>query len=186
VNKHLLTAVTSGIVLMALGAEGCRSKPTAKPVDRPVVAVQPPALVRAWKAKLDLRGQSVRDLHLSDEFLFVYTGGREVYVFDRASGTRVNLARLNGRPGGAPVVTETNVIYPTESTLEIYDKRGRFVRSIEVGNTIRTGIVATGDRIALGVDQAGRGRVLFIDVTKPYRDITPIQTTRGLSATPAA
>ena len=184
-NKHLLTAV-SATVLMAVGASGCRSKPTPPPVERPVVAVEPPALVRAWKAKLDLRGQRVHQLHLSDEFVFVYTGGREVYVFDRASGTRVNLARLNGRPTHPPVVTEDNVVYPTDSTLEVYDKRGRFVRSVAVGNTIRTGVVQSGDRLALGVDHDGRGRVLFVDVTKPYRDVTPIQTARAISAAPAS
>ncbi|HEV7300443.1 MAG TPA: PQQ-binding-like beta-propeller repeat protein [Tepidisphaeraceae bacterium] len=184
-NKHLSTVV-SGIVLLALGAAGCanRPEPQAAP-ERPVVPVNPPALIREWRAPLDLGDNRVTQLHLSDDYLFVYTNSNTTYTFDRKSGTRVFVTRLNGRPQHAPVVLTDLIVYPTASTLEVYNRRGRFVRSVALGHTIRTGAVVAANRVVVGVDVNRRGRVLFVDVTQPYPDVTPILTMGGLTAQPA-
>lgn len=184
-NKHLV--VLSSLTLAAaitLGV-GCKSRnATVRKAERPVVEVQPPQLVRTWKADLNLKNDKVRELHLSDEYLFALTDDNYSYVFDRASGSKVHVSKINGRPG-APVVMKDFVVYPTESHLEVFNRSGRFVRSINLDNTRRTDAVTAAGRVIVGVDIAARGRVLFVDITKPGNDVAPILTAGALTAKPA-
>ncbi len=185
-NKHLVYCLASLSLasFLAVGNIGCRTTKAAPKVERQVVPVDPPKLVRTWKATLDLRGDKVRELYTTDEYLFVLTNDNYSYVFDRASGTRVHVSKINGRVR-PPVVLKDQIVYPTDSTLEVFSRNGRFERSVNIGNTIRTGAVTAAGRVVVGVDQDGRGRALFVNVATPGNDIAPILTMGALTAKPA-
>lgn len=151
------------------------------------VPVNPPKLVRSWKVQLPLsEGVTVKKLHLTDNLLFAYTSNDIAYVFNRDSGSQLFTLRINNGNPREPIVTNDYIAIPTESTLEVFNLRGQLQRSIKLGHTSQTGAVVAAGRLAMGVDVAGRGRVLFIDPTKPYNDITPILTMGGLQSRPTA
>jgi outer membrane protein assembly factor BamB len=187
VNKHLvvLSYLTLATAAIATGLIGCKSRPPAsRPEARPVDIIQPPALARTWKASLDLRNDRIRDLYLADDYLFVITKANYSYVFDRKSGTKVHISKINGTPK-VPVVMDDFIIYPTESHLQVFNRNGRFVRRIDLGYTARTNAVTAAGRVVIGADVAGHGRVLFVDVTKPGNDVAEVMTSGALSSSPA-
>jgi hypothetical protein len=183
VLKQAVAAVAA-IASISLALGGCAGKTPPKAKAPVIAAITPPALARTWKATLDLRNQTITSLHVVDEYLFAYTSDNRSYVFQRDGGTRVHISKINGEPK-APVVMKDYIVYPTNKSLEIFNRDGRFVRSISLGSTPRTGAVTAADRVVIGVDVNGRGQALFIDVSKPGNDITPILTMGALSATPA-
>jgi outer membrane protein assembly factor BamB len=187
VKGILSIALLGGVVTAAAMLAGCGGRAeNAAPVSSGFVPINPPALLRAWKVNLGLSaGVTVEALHLTDEYLFAYASDDRVYAFDRNSGSQLFSMKVGHGSPRAPVVTRDQIVIPSESTLEVFDRRGRFVRSINLGYTTRTDAVFAAGRIAIGVDTAGRGRMLFIDPTKQYPDVTPILTMGGLNGRPA-
>src|SRR6266540_3925741 len=80
VSKHLVC------LLIALSfAGGCRP-PTGGGPKSPITALPAGSFARQWAAKLDLKNDPVRELHLEGDRVFVYTRGNQSYVISRAGG----------------------------------------------------------------------------------------------------
>jgi hypothetical protein len=178
-------ATVAGIASISLAIGGCTHKAPPAAKGPTIAIITPPALARTWEANLKLRNNNtITALHVVDQYLFAYTSDNQSFVFDRNAGTRVHISRINGQPK-TPVVMKDFIVYPTNKSLEIYNRQGRFVRSIDLGSTPRTGAVTAAGRVAIGIDSKGRGEVLFVDVSKQGGAITSIMTMGALTSTPA-
>lgn len=187
VKGFFSAALLCGVAAVAVGpVAGCGGKGEQVAPSSGYVPVNPPALVRAWKVQLPLpAGVTVRSLHLTDDYLFAYTSQDRVFGFDRASGSQAFTMQVNNGNLHEPLVTKDQIVIPTESTLEVFSRRGKLVRSVKLGYSTRTGAVLAAGRVAVGVDTASRGRMLFVDTTIQYPTIKPILTMGGLNGRPA-
>jgi outer membrane protein assembly factor BamB len=184
-SSSVLAVACLGLVV-SVGAVGCHGKKPPKQADAMLVPVQPPALMRAWKYDLRLRDQTLTNLYATDDYVFAITSGRQVHVFDRASGSQAFVNQVGARIGAAPIVMKDHIVYPGASTLEIYNRAGKFQRSIDLGGTVRAGAVQAAGRVIVGIDKAGTGRLLFVDVANhPGGSITEILTVGALPGKPA-
>lgn len=183
-NKQLMCWMI-GIVAMA---GGCESWSRQSPTDK-IVPIAPENFVRQWSADLPLERSSVEALHVRNEAIFIYSTGHMAYVLDRASGTLLHIDPVtSGRTQLLPpVVLEDEIVYPTNAVLEVYDKSGKKLRSIDLESSIRSPAVGSGKNIYIGIDYENGGRIRKIDIERTL-STTPrweLMTFGGLSAAPA-
>ena len=178
--KNLVLA----IVGVSLALAGCAKK---APPPR-IVEVPAQSFTRAWTAELQSKHNPVERLYVREDLVFIYTHDRVVYVLDR-NGGQLRHADFVVRPGSQllpPVVLATEIIYPATSTLEVYDRRGSKVRTINVGSPLRSGAIGAGRNIYVGTDASNGGRIAAIDLDRPYDPVRwELMTLGGLSAAPA-
>jgi hypothetical protein len=113
-------------------------------------------------------------------------------VLDRESGVRKFVVQLSagGVKARPPVVLKDYVVFPTISTMEVYDRQGKQHRSVQTpGMALRSGAVGLGTRVYFGADDPNGGRVVCLDLAGSiYQDrsiLWTLQTLSGISATPA-
>src|SRR5207248_6530853 len=131
-----------------------RSKPATAEVPMPVPANN---CVRQWANDLKLVKDSVASLHLREENIFVYTKSNLVYAIGRTGGDLKYLAQpqVSGGVLRAPLVLGDRVIFPSGSTIEVFNNRGRQLRTISLEKSVRSGAVGIGNIIYVGLDHPG-------------------------------
>src|SRR5207244_2774624 len=72
----------------------------------------------------------------------------------------------------APLELGDRVIYPCGSTLEVFNNRGRPIRTVELEKPTRSGAIGSGHIVYIGLDHfGGTGVLASLDIDKPYRVI---------------
>lgn len=181
-KKHLCSAMIIAAALIA----GCRHVPPPPP---PTIGPVPAnSFVRQANADLLLKNDRVQSLYLRDQLLIVYTRNHDAYALNRDGLVMESMAEV-GTPGerlGPPVVFQQSIIYPTNTTLQVYTRMGQKIREIDLRRALRSPIVGNGSTLYMGVDYHQGGRVIAID---PTRDAVPIKweflTSSGIGAAPA-
>jgi outer membrane protein assembly factor BamB len=190
VKQHLMCLVAT--IGLAVLAPGCASSNSDK--DRNRANIPQPlsanSFARAWANNLTLdRGDAVRQLHVREDTLFLYTNKHLVYAIGRSGGDLKYSVQppVSGGVLRPPCVLGQTVIYPTGSTLEVYNHVGRPLRTIELDKPIRSGAVGTGNTVYIGLDHTGgTGVVASVDITKAYRVINwELMTFGAVTPTPA-
>ena len=165
--KHLMISLA---IVVAASTLGCRHQQAAQPTTLPVGS-----FARVWSTDVDLaKGNRITELHLRDEALFVYSADRTVFVYSRTGGEMMHMENPV-KPGARlrpPVVLSDYIVYPSDSTLEVFSRRGFFRRTIHLPFSIRSNAVGSGVDVYLGADNPTAGR--FADV-KLDNDSVPVR-----------
>ena len=182
-RKNVCTLLLCAAGLVA----GCQQPVITKPVELPAGS-----FTRKWIADLAIRGDAAESVYIRDEFLIVYTEDDMAYVMDRESGVlkwakKVSNGGVALRP---PVVLKDYIIFPTISSLEVYDRQGKNHRSEpSKGMALRSGCAGEGTHLYYGSDDANGGRVVSVDLSgSRYQSASTdetLQTRSGISSTPA-
>lgn len=177
-------------LVMALSAAGFGCRQTTPPtVTNPNQPIPAQSFQRQWMADLALRNDSLDQLFVRGDLVFAYTASHKVYVLSRSGGQVLHIdevasAAIDIFP---PVVMGERIIYPTNTTLEVYDLRGQKQRTINTEYAIRTPAVGDKNMLYFGSDYPGGGRLIAMDITRTSTiPIWQVMTPGGtLSAAPA-
>jgi hypothetical protein len=151
-----------------LAVAGCKStdKLGAK---SPIGPLPAGSFARQWTAPLGLKKDAVRELHLTPDRVFAYTNTNESCVIKRSGGSIefYNDVNVSGGVLRAPIILGPYLIYPTSSSLEIYNQAGRPLKSIPLESPTSASGVGAGNMIYIGVNKLGGfGRIVAIDITR--------------------
>jgi outer membrane protein assembly factor BamB len=181
-----------GAILLALGLAGGFAGGCQTNVKSSTVAEIPAgAFTRKWMADLALKGDEATDVFVRDNLIIVYTRDHFAYVLDRESGTSKWVAQVSS--GGVklrpPLVLKDYIVFPTISSMEVYDRFGKHHRGVAApGLALRSGATGYGTRVFFGADDPNGGRVVNLDLAgSQYQNssvIWTLQTLSGISATP--
>ena len=177
-KQHVLSlkaviALVLSTVLVGAGSGGCAggNRNKGKATEGPV-AVPANSFVRHWTNDLKLGAKDgVDELHLGEDVVFAYTKGDLVYAVGRSGGDLRYLAQpdVSGGVLHAPLVLGERVIFPSGSTVDVFNNRGRLVRTVALEKSVTTGAVGSGNIIYVGLAHTGgTGVMASIDITKPY------------------
>lgn len=152
---------------------GCGSAhETESAAERAPQPLPVPSFGRKWATELELRGaDEVTELHLADDLLLAYTKTGKSYVMKRENG---DIQHIDAVEGGAarmrpPVVLKDFIVYPTTSTLVVFDRKGSHLRTIDEAAPIRADVVGVRSSIFVTVDLPRLGpRIRRIDLTQKY------------------
>jgi glucose dehydrogenase len=126
-----------------------------------------------WAEQLETAHGPITRLFARDAVIIGYTDDGTSYVLDRATGhilfnpTTIHNGEQMLHP---PVVLKDFIVYPTNTTLEVYDRAGALVRSKPLRYSIRSSAVGNKTFVYFGADIEGGGRVVAVDVTSEYLD----------------
>lgn len=184
-------AAAATLALATLGpVGGCQQQ---KPETKAAEAIPAGAFTRKWLAQVKLDGgDSVANLYAREDLLIVYTKEHKGYVFNRESGGFMWLAPITnpGTKVRPPVVLKDYVVFPTVSTLEVYDRAtGRNHRTVHLDFALRSGAVGAGTHIYFGADDQTYGRLVNLDLAGSQYQHTSttwtLATRGGIASTPA-
>lgn len=188
-RKHLLT-----LALAASLMGGCQHR-EATPAASSVEPLPMQSFKRDWSADLELKGDAITRVFLREDVVVAYTKSNMAYVLNRAGGVVRFAARITDStiPPLEPVILKERVIFPTDSSLEIYHRDGRFERSYQTQSSPRTNVVGQrdGSRVFFGVDARNSGRVVAIETLpgqyKPVNQKWELMSDHGapISSAPA-
>jgi outer membrane protein assembly factor BamB len=182
-QRFALACLAAAVMTMA----GCRKVAPPKPAE--IGPVPANSFARAWMAPLDLRNDDLEQLHVRDHGIFAYTEGHASYTLSRQGGALTAASQVTSPATrlGPPVVLGDKIVYPTNTTLEIYDLVGKKIRTIELDFAMRSPAVGKGNTIYVGADFPGGARFIAIDIDKSYRRSPrwAFVTGGGVSASPA-
>lgn len=116
------------------------------------------------------KGDQVNRLYIKDDAVLAVTPGNVVYTVDKQTGVLKYFSYVDGggRPIGAPIELPDYMVYPAQSTLEVYKRHdGDLYRSVPIKLTISSNGVGEGNDVYIGVDRGG-GEIVDVDITEPY------------------
>lgn len=179
-RKQLLS-----LFLAAAVVAGCRRTNHST---GPMVDLPSGTFTSAWRAEPPLqKSDEVKSLHLLDDQLYVYTRDNRVVKISVAGGALQWMNEVTSpldilRP---PLAIKDTVVFPTASKLAIYNKQGQLLRTMDIGHNMRSGAVAVGEMVFVGLDYSLGGRLAKIDSTREFA-ITrwELMTSAGVSAAP--
>jgi outer membrane protein assembly factor BamB len=154
-------------ICVAVVVSGCRSTP---PRPETIGPVGPGSFVRAWKADLGTGGESFKQIFLRDNWLFLYTQRNTSYVVTRTGGEARFIQDIKTTGGilRPPIVLADKFVYPTATTLEIYNLHGRHLRTLGLPNSTHGPATGMGNTIYASLDYPGAGRVGAVDLTRQF------------------
>jgi outer membrane protein assembly factor BamB len=171
----------------SVGVGGCQHQaPQVK--ESTITALPPQSFKRGWAADLELKNDPVVKVALVEDTVFVYSKKNNVFALDPASGA-VRFSRHVSDtivPMYDPVVLKDRIVFPTDSTLEIYRRDGRFERTFTPSSSLRTSAAGqpNGTILVFGVDAPGAGRVVAVDTApgkyKPVDEKWQLMTKSGV------
>ena len=174
-NKHLLSLALAAATSVA-GVAGCKSTKQEAPQSA-ITSLPAQSFKRNWGADLQLKNDTVVNVALREDSVFVYTKKNDAFALNRETGTIRFTTHVSDTivPLHDPVVLKERIVFPTDSTLEIYTRAGRFERSYKTSSSLRTNAAgnAAGSTVVFGVDAPGAGRIVAVE-TNPgqYKPVT--------------
>lgn len=159
------------ICMIALVGVACTPKPKP-PAYSPPQALAPQTFTRQWTVDVGTSAGQIQRVYIRDKFVFAYTSGGTSYMLDRADGHIIASHQIqhSSLRLHAPVVLKDKIVYPTSSTLEIYDRGGNFLSTKTLHYSVRTEAVGSGNFLFYGADYAGGGRLVEVDINNPVLD----------------
>lgn len=158
-TKHLLTLLAAASLML-----GCAHE---EPAPDPIAPLPAQSFKRDWAANLRLDNDSITRVFVKEDVVIAYTKKHTAFVINKSSGYIRFIAEITDSPipPRDPVVLKDRIIFPTNSTLEIYRRDGRFERSYTTQSSLRTNAVGspTGSRVFFGVDTPGAGRMVAVE-----------------------
>jgi outer membrane protein assembly factor BamB len=195
VNQRLLTLAVAALAASTLFvAPGCgplnKDKNAAGKSN--IGPIPANSFAQTWSNGLRLGGDAADELHLRGDQLFVYTRKDVVYCLGSQGGelrygSDVQTSGGTLRP---PTVIGNRVVYPSGSTIEVYNDAGRPVRSVELEKGTRSGLVYDPkfpNIVYIGLDHpGGLGTLARVDLNRNYKVIDWEMLTYGaVTPTPA-
>jgi hypothetical protein len=188
VRKQLLSLAlaAASVIGVAGGGAGCAKKEdpqsTGIAENLPVQSFK-----RDWAADLDLKDDTIDRVFLREDMVIAYTQKRMAYAISRDSGfVRFSTLIADTRIAPhEPVVLKDRIVFPTDSTLELYRRDGRFERSYKTSSSLRTNAAGspTGSRVFFGVDSPGAGRIAAVETLpgqyQPVRQVWELMSDKG-------
>ena len=173
-QQHRVTLILAFLFVAAAASGGCAgSKKKAGPTNT-AEPVASSSFAQTWFYPVGVKGDAVDRLYLRGDMLFVYTKNQMVYTLGSDGGDFRFFCdpEVSGGVLRAPVILGEHIVYPCGSTIDIFNKLGRKVRTITLAKPTRSGAVGSGKMIYMGLDNpGGYGVVASIDITQPYRVI---------------
>jgi outer membrane protein assembly factor BamB len=166
VRKHLLSLALA-VSAASVGVGGCHHEaPPAK--ESSITSLPPQSFKQGWTADLDLKnGDPVVKVVLVQDQVFVYSKKNNVFGMERSSGKLWFTRHVSDTivPMYDPVILKDRIVFPTDSTLEIYRRDGRFERTYTPSAALSTSAAGqpNGSMLVVGVDARGAGRVVAIE-----------------------
>src|SRR5207248_1744414 len=157
VRKHLLSLALFAGILGGGGGGGCTHEPPPGVSSGPTEPLPMQSFRRDWGAELLLdKGDAIDRVFVKEDLIFAYTKKNLAFALNRASGVirfSTFISDTSLKPH-EPVVIKDRIIFPTDYSLEIYRRDGRFERSFKTSSSVRTNAVGspTGTRVFFGVD----------------------------------
>ncbi len=138
---------------------------------RNAVAVMPmDCLERSWYVDLELARDPVVKIDVRDKLVYVYTQSKEVIGFDRKAGTlqltmHVRSPDLRLLP---LVELKDYLVFPNATSLEVFDSKGFFDKSIPLPRPLRGDASGDKDSVYFGSVGPNGGLVEAYNVARPY------------------
>jgi PQQ-like domain len=124
-----------------------------------------------WRNLLPLdKGNQITRIFVIQDLVFACTDDNTIYVINKADGVMrfINYVKAGQQPIGRPLVMADRIVYPGQTTLEVYNRRnGDFIKSVSLGFTISSNVVAEDDQLFMGADLGG-GELADIDISRTY------------------
>jgi outer membrane protein assembly factor BamB len=170
-NRRIVTAVHlffPAIGLFFLLMNGCVPKDLT-PADSEPKALNVNTFTRQWSSPVGMSNGKITRVFARENFVFAYTDTGVVYLLDRNDGhtIAINDIQKAARAGGrlhAPVLLRDAIVYPTSTTLEVYNLDGSFNRSKTLHYSVRSGAVGSGHYLFYGADFTNGGRLVEVDL----------------------
>ncbi|HUB26731.1 MAG TPA: PQQ-binding-like beta-propeller repeat protein [Tepidisphaeraceae bacterium] len=174
-NRRLPGCTLIGVLPLFLLIAGCNQSPppaAAAPVEpASTVSVDPNDFLPIWRNSLPLdKGDSISRVYVMQDLVLAVSENNVVYVINKSDGVVrfINYVDGGGRAIGKPLVLADRIIYPAQTTLQVYNRRtGDFIRSVDLGFTISSGIVSEDDQLYMGADLGG-GELANVDLSRTY------------------
>lgn len=188
-RKRRTSVALISLVAIAGMIGGCGGKKTKS--SAPEIGPVPQfSFARQWTQSVDIAGKNntVEDIYLSDNHVYVSTTDFKSFVMTRSGGSLTSINDIDATGGvlRPPAVLADRIVYPTGTTLEVYDYNGVKLRSIDLDFPTRSRALGSGSMVYIGLDYPQYGRLAAIDVTREHGSTRwELQTRGGVSAKPA-
>ncbi len=151
---------------------GCAT-PQPQKIPSPV-SLEMNTFARKWSSDVPPGYGPVTAVYVREDLVFVYTKDGTSVVFDRNSGKFLHAETISGGKDvlHAPVVLKETIVYPTLTSLQIYDRKsGQYNRTSKLPFAVRTNAAGSKNMLFLGADIAGGGRLVALDLTREYQPV---------------
>jgi outer membrane protein assembly factor BamB len=155
-----------GLIFLLISGCGPHNQ---KPDYNPPQALNVNTFTREWSSSLGNKNGQITRVFARENFVFAYTDSGRVYVLARNDGhvIAINDISAAARAGGrlhAPVVLKDAIVYPTSTSLEIYNLDGTFNHSKNLHHSVRSEVVGSGHYLFYGADYTNGGRLVEGDI----------------------
>jgi outer membrane protein assembly factor BamB len=175
------------LALAVLGiATGC-AKPPVRYTPNPIAALPAGSLALAWIAPLNVKNDAVNRIDVRDDVIYVFTEGKQVFAINRKPGTirfatRVKTSSPRLLP---PVELADKLVFPTATSLELFNKKGEHLRSVPLDKPLHSGATGAGQTVYFGAFDPYGGRLLAVNLQREYSTTEWELLTQGsISASP--
>jgi outer membrane protein assembly factor BamB len=180
--RHAGKLLASGILSGSLLLSGCHSSDDKASGPTGIQVLPNQSFAKEWDNQLHLQpGDSVKSLYVRDNAIHILTTQNYDHALKRANGELLYfnpLGNTHSEFHGGPVVLTDYIVFPTTFTLEVFNRKGRFVRSIDLGFTVTSSATGFNNYVFCGADKTG-GRLAEIDVSKTYNMVAWSVLTMG-------
>ncbi len=162
-RKTLLSLLLS----VAAATVGCTQN---KSIDAPITELPANVLKAQWTRTLEMKGSTPKSMFVRGDDLFVYRADNLLYRLDRKSGDVKFVTNVAGKGDkvGAPLILGDEILIPADTKLHVVDERGFRVTSVDIGQPMRSGVVADNEGIYVGIDfERSFGRIVCIELERP-------------------
>lgn len=134
------------------------------------------SFITSWKVNIPLpAGSRIVKLAKDDYRLYAYTNTGKIFWIQRDGGvvssiTDISLTGL----GYDPLATDGHVIFPTEKSLKVYTKEGKFDYDITLEHSISAQISGDPFRAYIAISHTKEGRVIAVDLQKAAQKLEPM------------
>lgn len=188
-NKRFVSLALMGALACGLTAGAGCSEPQIRYKPNTIAALPAGSFTRAWMAPLKLDNGAITRIDVREQLIFVFTSDHQVTAINRGAGSIKFIAHLTTADERLlpPVELKDKLVFPTATSLELYDNTGVHERSVPLGAPIRSGAVGSGGMIYFGADDPLGGKLEAIDLSRNFATHTWELLSPGgsISSTPA-